>query len=919
MFNGAKKYIRKIFKQDIISIFKIQIKDIDYLEIIDNHIYYVKRNKLFVIYDCNKININSLEDYSREYKINLYCISIWQLNNKLYCSAKNEENLYNIIDIFNNVVIYTYEYPILEEYLKINKKQGLFLFDSCDKNQSIVLSISVNNKINVILDENVKILSIAYLKPYIYVSIKKYKESIIKIISQIGIFGKIKKISKEVTCGLYYKLMVKNKELLLCQDGPTKIFNLNKKIVFDDSIGSNIGSQVNSYITITNKFRRTYLLFSTWRNTKNYPKSCLYFIRNETKRLVKNYDNIEYSDKLKWSGYKSYRIGKLCFDEKIIFCNKYDYPMVVEFSNYSYKNLINSVVSFCDDKTIIMDDKIKNIENIQTNKYINNFNKNDLTSIKSTNFFITIDTEQHVKNIPFALTGEGLEKQCGVYLIMDILEKYSLKGVFFVNIYEHKNFNGVIERIIKDINDRGHEVGLHYHANSSSKWKNNLIEYSLNEQVDILNYGKNFIFNIIGKYPLSFRGGGYQINMDTFKALEICGFKYDSSAFVSYKQNIIYNSINKITKYNNIIEFPVTTNFLFGYLTKLDLNAQGNANDMLNIMNTHRFNGLENIIVMLHSFSFIKWYKGNDERLKSKLKFTGNRYAIGVNDNLIKEFEIFCKNISDNNEFKNVLFEDLKKEEIEECLVSEKDFVPKNIIEYNNGENICPICENKVSFQEYRNRKNAICPKCRSLERMRFKYLYLKRNLHIDIMKDKNILHIGPAMCVYDKLKLLNQVNYITSDPFSDSMYKYPLENIPFKDNYFDIIICIGILIHVLDDDKCLKEMYRLLSKNGKLILWVGDLYDDKTIERYNRADFDKMKAISFDYPMNLSDGKTILLDDGSIGYNPRYSTRTYGKDFIQKLKNIGYHVDIVNSKDIAGYRKYGLIENDILIIGSKL
>ena len=32
----------------------------------------------------------------------------------------------------------------------------------------------------------------------------------------------------------------------------------------------------------------------------------------------------------------------------------------------------------------------------------------------------------------------------------------------------------------------------------------------------------------------------------------------------------------------------------------------------------------------------------------------------------------------------------------------------------------------------------------------------------------------------------INQINYITSDPFSSSIYKYPLENIPFKDGYFD-------------------------------------------------------------------------------------------------------------------------------------
>ncbi|EGO0810631.1 class I SAM-dependent methyltransferase, partial [Campylobacter lari] len=180
------------------------------------------------------------------------------------------------------------------------------------------------------------------------------------------------------------------------------------------------------------------------------------------------------------------------------------------------------------------------------------------------------------------------------------------------------------------------------------------------------------------------------------------------------------------------------------------------------------------------------------------------------------------------------------------------------------------------------------------------------------------ILHIGPARCIYDKLKKINKINYITSDPFSDSMYKYKLENIPFADGYFDFIICIAVLMHVLDDDKCLEEMYRLLSTKGKLILWVGDLYNNATIERYNRGDYSRMKAIDFSCPEDLSDGKVIELDDGSLGYNPMYSTRTYGKDFLCKLRYMGFKVDTFISQEFPNYERYGLVKDDILILCEK-
>ncbi|EAI7176590.1 hypothetical protein Q3U65_000465, partial [Campylobacter coli] len=66
MVGKLKKYIsKKIFKQDLISVFKIKIKDIDYLEIINDNIYYLKYNKLFVIYNYQQIDINFLENFSK--------------------------------------------------------------------------------------------------------------------------------------------------------------------------------------------------------------------------------------------------------------------------------------------------------------------------------------------------------------------------------------------------------------------------------------------------------------------------------------------------------------------------------------------------------------------------------------------------------------------------------------------------------------------------------------------------------------------------------------------------------------------------------------------------------------------------------------------------------------------------------------
>jgi ubiquinone/menaquinone biosynthesis C-methylase UbiE len=44
-------------------------------------------------------------------------------------------------------------------------------------------------------------------------------------------------------------------------------------------------------------------------------------------------------------------------------------------------------------------------------------------------------------------------------------------------------------------------------------------------------------------------------------------------------------------------------------------------------------------------------------------------------------------------------------------------------------------------------------------------------------------------------------------------------DNTPFNDNYFDVITAIGIIEHLDDDDKFLKEVYRILRPGGVLIL----------------------------------------------------------------------------------------------------
>lgn len=56
-------------------------------------------------------------------------------------------------------------------------------------------------------------------------------------------------------------------------------------------------------------------------------------------------------------------------------------------------------------------------------------------------------------------------------------------------------------------------------------------------------------------------------------------------------------------------------------------------------------------------------------------------------------------------------------------------------------------------------------------------------------------------------------IEYISADlkpPFS--MVNMDITNILFKDNFFDVVLCIYVLEHIQDDEKAMRELFRGLK-----------------------------------------------------------------------------------------------------------
>jgi SAM-dependent methyltransferase len=177
-------------------------------------------------------------------------------------------------------------------------------------------------------------------------------------------------------------------------------------------------------------------------------------------------------------------------------------------------------------------------------------------------------------------------------------------------------------------------------------------------------------------------------------------------------------------------------------------------------------------------------------------------------------------------------------------------------------------------------RSDAECPQCGSLERHRLLASFLKE-YNILSSSTLNILHIAPEPAVINIFKSkIGNGNYITADLFrSDVSVRLDLCRIPFCNDYFDLIVCNHVLEHIEDDLLAMKELYRVLSKNGKAVISV---------------------PIDYSRELTYEDFTIISPRARAREFGQEDHVRIYGKDFISRLNRAGFKVEAVRGSDLV-------------------
>lgn len=196
-------------------------------------------------------------------------------------------------------------------------------------------------------------------------------------------------------------------------------------------------------------------------------------------------------------------------------------------------------------------------------------------------------------------------------------------------------------------------------------------------------------------------------------------------------------------------------------------------------------------------------------------------------------------------------------------------------------------------------RDNCVCPNCGSIDRERWLYYVMKNMINILGIKGR-VLHFAPELCLNMLIKSNGNIDYYTGD-IAPGRAKHitDITNIQYKDGFFDLVICNHVMEHIIEEEKAISEIKRVLNENGRFIFSVPicldiDTYEDKSI---------------------------ITPDERLRVYGQEDHVRLYGKDYKEYFERFGLNIkEFIPKKELKQeyIRKWGLIENDIIMIAEK-
>ena len=199
-----------------------------------------------------------------------------------------------------------------------------------------------------------------------------------------------------------------------------------------------------------------------------------------------------------------------------------------------------------------------------------------------TSLLITVDTawsalfeQQGVPlsdNVRSSIWAEAQGQNHGIGWQMDVMDRYGIKGVFFLDpmpalVHGPSWLAPIVENIVQ----RGHEVQMHVHSEwlawatdspVEGRHGRNIGDFSLADQIVLLSHAKSLLETAGAPAITAFRAGNFGANDDTLRALATIGVDWDSSVNPGYLDGCCHISADPAqiapTRLNGVAELPVS-------------------------------------------------------------------------------------------------------------------------------------------------------------------------------------------------------------------------------------------------------------------------------------------------------------------------------------------------------------------------
>ncbi|MDX2089249.1 MAG: class I SAM-dependent methyltransferase [Kofleriaceae bacterium] len=203
----------------------------------------------------------------------------------------------------------------------------------------------------------------------------------------------------------------------------------------------------------------------------------------------------------------------------------------------------------------------------------------------------------------------------------------------------------------------------------------------------------------------------------------------------------------------------------------------------------------------------------------------------------------------------------------------------------------CPCCGHETPafrhlISSERVAWNSACASCDSRSRHRGLALLLPALL--DREAPRSVLHFAPEP-ILRRYFAERPLRYETADLYlEDAIHRdVDLQQLPFEDSSYDMVVCNHVLEHVPDDKRALRELARVLTERGTAVITVP-------------GDFSRRETVHFH------------------GELPNGHYRDYGLELVNLLEQVFAKVEVVDLHryDAAGTGlSHGIRERDLAFI----